>query len=298
MVKQLLLRGALAGALAGVVAFVIARIFTEPVIQSAIDYESARDAVQDKLDAAAHMPTMAAGADIFSRHTQSTFGLATGLIGFGIAMGLLVAVGYAVALGRTGRVRPFQLGLLVPAFYFVGIYLVPFLKYPANPPAIGHEDTIVPRTQLYGLTVAVSCLGLFLAVYLGQKLYKRYSLYASVLIAAAGYAAVMTVLYVILPPLGHLHANMVDFAEPYKIFGVQSTETPLPLTNAAGQIVLPGFPADVLARFRVLSIVNQVILWGGIALLFAPLAQRVVAPYATKAAKETRAVEVPESALV
>jgi hypothetical protein len=29
------------------------------------------------------------------------------------------------------------------------VYLLPFVKYPANPPAIGHTFTIVTRGQLY-----------------------------------------------------------------------------------------------------------------------------------------------------
>ena len=279
MVKQLLLRGALAGALAGVVAFVIARIFTEPVIQSAIDYESARDAVQDKLDAAAHMPTMAAGADIFSRHTQSTFGLATGLIGFGIAMGLLVAVGYAVALGRTGRVRPFQLGLLVPAFYFVGIYLVPFLKYPANPPAIGHEDTIGDRSGLYLVMVVCSTLFLIAAVWLGQRLRDRFGTWNASLLAAGAFVVAIGVVMALLPPLGHLAVNVAQY-------GDQMTETPQPLRDPAGTIVFPGFPADVLASFRMYSVLAQAILWATIGVVFAPLAERVLDPGAVRADRQ------------
>jgi Probable cobalt transporter subunit (CbtA) len=44
MVKALVLRGAGVGAIAGLLAFIFARIFAEPVIQAAIDYESGRDA--------------------------------------------------------------------------------------------------------------------------------------------------------------------------------------------------------------------------------------------------------------
>ncbi|MCL2542759.1 MAG: CbtA family protein [Nocardioidaceae bacterium] len=284
MVKQLIGRGALSGAVAGLVAFLFARIFAEPIISKAIAYESARDAMQDKLDKAQGLPVPAPGPDIFSRTIQMDVGIGAALILFGAAMGALVAVGYVIAIGRVGRVRPFTLALLIPAFYFAGAYFVPFLKYPANPPAIGHENTIKERGALFLVTVAVSCIALFLAVYFGQKLHKRLSLYSSVVTAAVGYMAVMAVLFLILPPLGHLHANVVEY-------GRQATETPLPLTDANGKIVFPGFPADLLAKFRVYSIVNQVILWGGIALLFAPQAQRLLDPAGAKAAKESRLVE-------
>ena len=284
MVKQLIGRGALSGAAAGLVAFIFARIFAEPVISKAIDYESARDAMQDKLDKAAGLPVPAAGPDIFSRTIQMDVGIGAALILFGAAMGALVAVGYVIAIGRVGRVRPFQLALVLPLFYFVGAYLVPFLKYPANPPAIGHEDTIRERGALYLITVTVSCIALFLSVYYGQKLHKRLSLYNTVLIMGAAYVVVMAILFLVLPPLGHLHANVAEY-------GKQPTETPLPLTDANGKIVFPGFPADLLAKFRVYSILNQVILWGGIALLFAPQAQRLLDPASAKAAKEARFAE-------
>ena len=46
-----------------------------------------------------------------------------------------------------------------------------------------------------------------------------------------------------------------------------ATETPLPLTNAKGMIVYPGFPADVLFNFRFYSVAAQAILWAAIGLL-------------------------------
>jgi predicted cobalt transporter CbtA len=231
MVSKILARGALSGAVAGLLAFVFARIFAEPQIQAAIDYESAHS--HDH------------GDELVSRTIQSTVGLGAGMILFGIAMGALVAVGYVVALGRTGRIRPFPLALLIPAFYFVGAFMVPFLKYPSNPPAIGHEDTIRDRGASYLVAMAVSCIALFLAVYVGQKLHQRLSLYRSSLIAGLGYAVVMTVVLLLLP----------DFSE-----------TPA------------DFPADVLAKFRVDAILSQVLMWGTIALVFAPLAERAVQP--------------------
>jgi predicted cobalt transporter CbtA len=284
MVKQLIARGTLSGAAAGLVAFVFARIFAEPLISKAIDYESARDAAQDALDKAAGVAVPAAGPDIFSRTVQMDVGIGVGLILFGAAMGALVAVGYVVAIGRVGKVRPFQLALILPAFYFLGAYLVPFLKYPANPPAIGHEETIRTRGALYLITVTVSCIALFLAVYYGQKLHKRLSLYTTVLIMGGAYVVVIGVLFAILPELGHLHANVAEY-------GKQATETPLPLTDPDGAIVFPGFPADLLAKFRIYSIISQVIMWGGIALLFAPQAQRLLDPAAAKSAKDARFAE-------
>src|SRR6185436_525177 len=137
MENKLILRGILAGAVGGVLAVLFARILAEPQIQAAIDYESGRDEAQEALDKAAGLAVSEHGHDIFSRAIQANLGIGVGMIALGIALGALFAVAYAICLGRVGGVRPRQLALLVAAGAFVAVYLVPFLKYPANPPAVG-----------------------------------------------------------------------------------------------------------------------------------------------------------------
>src|SRR4051794_14117735 len=149
MEKKLILRGVLAGAIAGLLAFGFARIFAESQIQHAIDYESKRDAFQAVLDKAAGITPPADGPDIFSRTLQANIGIGVGMVAFGAAMGAIFAVVYTVCLGRVGMLKPRTLAVLVAAGGFLGVYLVPFLKYPANPPSIGHADTIKERGGLY-----------------------------------------------------------------------------------------------------------------------------------------------------
>jgi hypothetical protein len=271
MVRKLILRGALAGGIAGLLAFVFARIFAEPQIDKAISYESGRDAAQALLDKAAGLPAPPPGPDIFSRTIQSTVGVGTGMIFFGIAMGLLFAVAYSLCLGRVGNLRPRPLALLVAAGGFLGVYLVPFIKYPANPPSIGHPETIRDRGGLYLLMMVCSVAFLILAVWLGQRLRDRYGNWNASLLAGTFFVIAAGLLMVALPSLGHLAYNVQHF-------GNHATETPLPLVNAHGTVVYPGFPADVLFTFRFLSVAAQLILWTTIALCFAPLAERVLIP--------------------
>jgi predicted cobalt transporter CbtA len=271
MVRKLILRGALAGAVAGVLAFVFTRIFAEPQIAKAINYESGRDAAHVLLDKASGLPVAPPGPDIFSRSIQSTIGIGTGMILFGIAMGLLFAVAYSLCLGRVGKIRPRSLALLVAAGGFVGIYLVPFVKYPANPPSIGHPETIRERGGLYLLMVLSSVVFLILAVWLGKRLQPRFGNWNATLLAAVGYLVAIGIVMALLPSLGHLAYNVQHF-------GSQATETPLPLHNAHGTIVYPGFPADVLSSFRALSVAAQLLLWTVIGLCFAPMAERVLVP--------------------
>lgn len=271
MQQRLIARGVLAGAIAGLLAFVFARILAEPLIQQAIDYESGRAAAQAALDKAAGLTAAPAGDEVFSRAVQGNVGIGVGIIAFGAALGALFAVVYAVCLGRVGNLRPRTLALLVAGAGFVGVYLVPFVKYPANPPAVGHEETIRERGGLYLLLVGSSVLLLGLAVWLGQKLRARFGNWNASLLAGAAFLAAVGVLLAVLPPVGHLASNLAQY-------GRHGSETPLPLTDASGTIVYPGFPADVLFGFRLYSVGAQLLLWTALGLVFAPLAERLLAP--------------------
>jgi heme A synthase len=273
MEKRIIWRGILAGAIGGLLAFVFARVFAEPQIQRAVDYESGRDAAQEALDKAAGLAVEAAGSDPFSRTVQGNVGIGVALIFFGAAMGALFAVAYALYLGRAGRVRPRTLALLVAGGGFLGLYAVPFLKYPANPPAVGHEDTIQQRSSLYLLMVTASVLFLVLSVWLGKRLQPRFGTWNAALIAGGVFVAATAVVMLILPAFGELAANKEYHS---------ATETPGPLTDSSGQIVFPGFPADVLFSFRLYSIGAQLVLWATIGLVFAPMAERLLAPKAPR----------------
>ena len=271
MEKKLILRGVLAGAVGGLLAFVFARIFAEPQIQQAIDYETGRDAVQATLDKAAGLAVEHAHADVFSRTVQANVGLGIGLVFFGMALGAMFAVAYTVCLGRVGNLRPRTLALLVAGAGFLGLYLVPFIKYPSNPPSIGHPETINQRTGLYLGMVVASLVFMGLAVWLGQRLQHRLGNWNASLVAGGAFVVAIGVVMAILPSVGHLAANIASYGE-------HATETPLPLTNDKGTIVYPGFPADVLFNFRFYSVATQLILWSAIGLVFAPMASRLLFP--------------------
>ena len=279
-------RGALAGLIAGVLGFVFARIWAEPVIDKAIDYESGRDDILAALNTAAGRPVAPDGPEIFSRTMQSTVGIATGIIAFSVAMGALVAVAYLVLHGRFG-VRPQTLAWLICGFGFLGVYLLPYVKYPANPPAIGHTFTIVTRGQLYLTMVAASLILLGLAVFVARRLRPRLGLYGAVLVATPGFFVLYGVLLAVMPSPGDPSANTAH-ADQFG-FAQASTETPQPITNilstpltvdgktiAPGQIAYPGFDADVLWKFHWYSLLNQLLVWTTIALVFAALIDRLV----------------------
>jgi hypothetical protein len=294
---RVILRGALSGFVAGVLGFIFARSFAEPVIDKAIDYESGRDAVLAALNHAAGRPAAPDGPAIFSRSIQSTIGVATGIIAFSVAMGALIAVAYLVLHGRFS-IRPRNLVWMIAGFGFLGVYLLPFVKYPANPPAIGHSFTIHTRGALYLAMVAGSLILLVLAVWLARRLMPRFGMTGAVVLAAVAFLVAYGVLIGLLPSLGNLAANVAHSDQ----FGYAraATETPQPITNilshpltingktiAPGQVVYPGFDADVLWKFRWYSLINQLLIWTVTALVFGTLLERYLTPPQPRAETES-----------
>ena len=294
-------RGALSGFMAGVLGFIFARLFAEPVINKAIAYESGRDDILAALNKAAGRTVAPDGPEIFSRTIQSTIGIATGIIAFSTAMGALVAVAYLLLHGRF-NVRPRNLVWMIAGFGFLGVYLLPFVKYPANPPAIGHTFTITTRGQLYLTMVACSLILLGLAVWLARRLAPRLGMVGAVVTAAVAFLVVYGVLIGLLPSLGNLGANVANANQ----FGYAraATETPQPIVNilstplhvdgktiAPGQIVYPGFDADVLWKFRWYSMINQLLIWTVTALAFGALLERYLMPPQPQAKDEPAARE-------
>ncbi|WP_018603625.1 CbtA family protein [Mycobacterium sp. 155] len=269
MEKRIIIRATLWGALGGLLAFIFARIFAEPIVQRAIDYEGARDEAQEYLDHPGGMPGMDEGVELFSRSIQSNVGIGVGMVAFGAAMGALFAVAYCVVYNRFPKLSPGTLALRLAAAMFVALYLVPFLKYPANPPSIGHSDTIGVRTGLYLTMVVVSVVALALAVGLVGKLRPRFGSYGAVLLAGGAFIVVIAVVMLLLPSLGQLSVNVAQY-------GNHATETPQPLLDPQGKIVFPGFSADDLFYFRLYSIGAQVILWATIGLGFSPMADKML----------------------
>jgi len=247
--KRLIARGLLAGAVAAVLAFLFARLFAEPVVGRAIAFEDGRTDAEQAHGVHEH------GVELFTRGVQSTAGLGFGVLIFGIAMGALFAVLFCVVYWRVGSVGPRLLSVLLAAGAFVSVYLVPFVKYPPDPPAVGQSDTIGMRTGWYLVMVLASVVLAAAAVLLARRLTARFGAWNGRLIAAVIYVAVIAAVMALLPAMG---------------------ETPEPLRDAAGAISYPGFPADVLYEFRLLSLATQLLLWVTIGLVFATLAGRLL----------------------
>jgi predicted cobalt transporter CbtA len=249
MMKTLLVRGMLAGLIAGVLAFGFAYAFGEPSVNTAIGLEESGGHAHSHDAGAA--PAEEHEEELVPRDIQSTVGLLTGVVVYGVAIGGLLSLAFAFAQGRLGSLRPRVTALLLTGGAFAVVFLVPFLKYPANPPAVGRPGTIGSRTELYFGFVAVSLLvGIFATVF-GRKLADRFGAWNGFLLATAGYLVVLGVVAWLMPVVDEVPAD---------------------------------FPASTLWSFRTASVGTQVVLWLALGLAFGAFAEKALTKKAVAAA--------------
>ncbi|MBI2219224.1 MAG: CbtA family protein [Candidatus Rokubacteria bacterium] len=149
----LLKAAVLAGLIAGVAVSIFHLTLAEPVIEQAIRLEEQRS----RASGASH------GEPLVSRAVQKV-GLVVGLLLYGAIWGLLFGVAYRLLERHVEAASVAVRGAFVAGLVGWSVALFPFLKYPANPPAVGDPATIADRQALYFGFVALSIAGLALAL--------------------------------------------------------------------------------------------------------------------------------------
>jgi hypothetical protein len=230
VVSRLLLRGLLAGILAGLLAAGFSFLAGEPSIERSIAFETT-------MEQAAAQPSE---PEIVSRGVQRGAGLLTAYIFYGAAIGGLFSLVFALAYGRVKGFDPKALSALLAFAGFVAMVLVPELKYPANPPAIGVAETIGARTALYFAMLAISLLAMILATTLALAFSARLGSWNGALLAAAVFVAVAGLAALALPPVDEVPVH---------------------------------FPASVLWNFRLASMGAGAVLWAALGLTFGGMTQ-------------------------
>ncbi|MEW1633613.1 CbtA family protein [Streptomyces sp. NPDC093801] len=266
-VRGLLVRGMLAGLIAGLFAFAVAYVVGEPPVRGSIAVEEATAAKEaaPAAPAAGHAGHGAAAApaeeeeELVSRPVQSTVGLATGVLVYGVALGGIASLAFSFVLGRVGGFSPRGTAALTAAGAFTTVYFVPFLKYPASPPAVGNPDTIGQRTTLFFLMILLSVLLGVGAIILGRRLAPRLGNWNATLTAGAGFVVAAALAFLVLP---------------------DNTDA-----------VKPEFPAALLWEFRVASVTVQVVMWVVFGIVFGVLAQRLLAQRTDPAGAQATAAQ-------
>ena len=243
----ILLRGLLAGLIAGLLAGVFAYATGESRIDAAIAIEEAQAAPEP---ADGHHDD-----ELVSREGQKG-GLILATALYGVAMGGLLATAYTLLRRRLRTPSDTRAAFGLAGAALVGIVLVPFVKYPPNPPAVGDPATINQRTISYLSIVVIGLVAVWAGVVASRSLRATAPEWLRATTAVAGFLVVVAIGYLLLPTIDEVPDT---------------------------------FPASLLWNFRLSSFGTQVTLWSALGLAFAALLSRLSATPA--AAKQ----EKPES---
>lgn len=235
--RQFLVYGLLAGFIAGLVAFGVAHTLGEPAVDASIGVEEATAAHE----AAASGHAMEEEPPVVSRANQSTWGLLTGTLSIGVAVGGLIGLASALAMGRFGRTGPQGTTALAGALGFGSAALLPWLIMPPNPPAVGSPDTLDRRTWWFFGVMFTCVVATGIATWLARRLRHQWGAFWA---GTCGVALVVVVAVL----LG--------------TFGPRFREAPA------------GFPVQVLWDFRLSSLATQAALWATATLVIAALVTR------------------------
>jgi predicted cobalt transporter CbtA len=228
--SSLLVRGLLVGLFAGLLAGTFAYVMGEPHIDAAIAIEEAAGSAHTHSDE----PALPEEEELVNRAGQRAgLFLATSL--YGVALGGVFAVGFALLRRRLRTPSDGFAALGLAAAGFLGIVLVPFLKYPPNPPAVGDPETITRRTVTYLLTIVLGLLAVWLAVWVSRRAPAQPD-WLRPATGVAAFVATVVVAYLVLPTINEVPGD---------------------------------FPAVLLWQFRLSSLGTQAVLWSLLGLGYA-----------------------------
>jgi predicted cobalt transporter CbtA len=179
----------IAGAIAGTILGILNQGIVEPYIEQAIALENEKAALE--------------GGEIINSLEFSNYRLwqRGGEIAAGTILGTSIAALFGIVFAYSRKSIPGssnkKKALILAGILWFVIFLVPALKYPANPPAVGDPETIYYRQSLYLAYLAFSG---FTALGAALVYRKVGSMQSKKLIAPAIYAAIMIASYLVLPP--------------------------------------------------------------------------------------------------
>lgn len=215
----------LAGAVAGTILATINLGIVEPYIDQAIYIEN-QNAI-----AAGEPFVMEEYSDY--RFWQKGGEIAAGTI-LGLSIGGLFGVVFAYSRDSLPGSNNKKKALVLAGVMLLVIYLLPALKYPANPPAVGDPETIYLRESLYIALLAISGFSALGLAFLYRKLGKNH---AKKVVVPVLYAGVIAVAFVALPP------------NPDEITA----------------------PMDLVTSFRIASAFTMIVFWGLLGLILGAL---------------------------
>ena len=178
----------IAGAISGTLLAIMNLGIVEPYIDEAINIENQNAIAQGEVI----NPQESNDYRLWQKSGEIAAGTT-----LGISLGALFGIVFALTRNSIPGSNDKKKALILAGVMLLVIYIVPALKYPANPPAVGDPETIYHRESLYITLLTISgfsALGLaFLYRMLGDKKAKQ-------IVVPVIYIGIIAAAFMILPP--------------------------------------------------------------------------------------------------
>ena len=195
----------LAGAIAGTMLAIINQAIVQPFIEQAIALENQRAAAEGEMI----NPIEFDNYRIWQRIGQ----IAAGTI-LGTSIGALFGLVFAYSRSSIPASSNVKKALILAGVMWLVLFIVPALKYPANPPAVGNPDTIYYRQSLYVAYLAISGLTALGAAFLYHKFGSKQVKKALI---PAIYSGIIIAAYLTMPPNSDTITAPTDLVVGFRI---------------------------------------------------------------------------------
>ncbi|MGH1568224.1 MAG: CbtA family protein [Nitrosopumilus sp.] len=181
----ILCSGAFAGLIHGTVNFAV----VEPYLDQAIGIENQNLFASGEEEDSSEFWVEYEGYRMWQKSGQ----IVAGVI-LGVSIGSLFGIVFVLSRNSLPGNTYLKKSLALAGIMWVTLFLIPFLKYPANPPTVGDGETIVLRAALYLSFIAISGISAVAFYKLSKKFENNKKL-----ISLVGYGIFMTVAFITMP---------------------------------------------------------------------------------------------------
>jgi len=180
-----LISGAFAGFIHGTVNFAI----VEPYLDQAIGIEN-----QNLFASGEEKDTPEFWVEYEGYRTWQKSGQILAGVILGTSIGALFGIVFALSRNSLPGNNDVKKALVLAGIMWVTMFLIPFLKYPANPPTVGDPETVVLRSILYLSFITISGFGAVCFYKLSKKFQNNKKL-----VALIGYGVFISLVFFAMP---------------------------------------------------------------------------------------------------
>ena len=201
-----LISGALAGFVHGTVNFAI----VEPYLDQAIGIENQNLFASGEAEDTPQFWAEYEGYRIWQKSGQVLAGVI-----LGTSIGALFGLVFAFARNSLPGNNDIKKALVLAGIMWFTMYLIPFLKYPTNPPTVGDSETVVLRAILYLSFIAISGFGALGFYKLSTKFENKKKI-----IPLVGYALFISVAFFVMPENPDEITAPMDLVNEFRMMSV------------------------------------------------------------------------------